>query len=330
MPAKGDGITKRKDGLYMGRYTVQSPDGIKRKTIYGKKYKDVERKLNEARANADQGLTFDAGKLTVAEYLGRWLADSVKDTVRQRTYEGYAHIVERHLTPTLGRVKLKDVTPAHVRRLYQRKLDSGLAPRTVRYIHTILNKALKQAVNDSLLPRNAAASVKPPKLQPKEVRPLDRDQVRTFLNAVCGNRLEALYIVAVTAGLREGELLGLRWEDVDLEAGTLQVRRTLSEARSGRTFEAPKSGKGRSIRLTIKAIEALRSHRKRQLEEKLGLGSLWQENGLVFPSRVGTPLSARNLNRAYKRHLERAYPPSSAFTISGIPARRSYFGKAYM
>lgn len=173
-------------------------------------------------------------------------------------------------------------------------------------MHRTLSKALKQAVNDGLLPRNAAASVKPPQPHSEEIRPLDLEQVRAFLMTVSGDRLEALYVVAITAGPRQGELLGLKWEDVDFEAGKLQVRRTLSEARIGRIFEAPKSGKGRSIRLTKRGTEALRSHRKAQLEEKLRLGTLWQENGLVFPSQVGTPLGGRNLTRHFKRMLERS------------------------
>ena len=269
MPAKGDGITKRADGRFMGRAVVDTPDGPKRKTVYGATYGGVKKKLNTLRADADRGLVFDAENLTVGEYLARWLSDSVRDTVRQRTYEGYAHMVEKHITPTLGRVKLMKLTPAHVRRLYRERLDSGLSPRTVQYTHTTLNKALKQAVTDGLIPRNPAASVKAPRPRRKEIRPLDREQVRAFLETMGtpGHRLEALYTVAVTAGLRQGELLALKWEDVDLDAGsgTLQVRRTLSETRSGRVFEAPKSGKGRRIRLTRKAAEALRAHRKRQL-----------------------------------------------------------------
>jgi integrase len=226
--------------------------------------------------------------------------------VRQRTYERYEQLVRVHISPALGRTKLKNVTAAHVRGLCRSKLDEGLAPRTVQYVHRTLSKALKQAMNDGLIPRNAAASVKPPQPQSEEIRPLDLGQIRAFLATVSGDRLEALYIVAITAGPRQGELLGLKWEDVDLVAGTLQIRRTLSEARSGRIFEAPKSGKGRSIRLTRRVTEALRSHRKRQLEEKLRVGSLWQENGLVFPSQAGTPLGARNLVRSYKLRLERA------------------------
>lgn len=314
MSRRGNGegsISRRKDGRWMGRYTVYAEDGPKQRAVYGKTRAEVAEKLTKAMSDRDGGLVFDAGSMTVGEYLKRWLANSVRDTVRQRTYEGYAHMVERHISPTLGRVKLKSLTPAHVRGLYRERLGSGLSARTVQYAHTTLNKALKQAVADGLIPRNAAASVKAPRPRRTEIKPLNREQVRTLFNAVSGHRLEALYVVAVTAGLREGELLGLRWEDVDLERGMLQVRRTLSEARSGRIFEAPKSGKGRHIRLTQKATIALRAHRRRQLEERMGKAGLWQEQGLVFPSEVGTPLSARNLQRHFKAALKRVGLPGT-------------------
>ena len=210
-------------------------------------------------------------------------------------------------------MKLNVLTPTHVLGLYREKLDAGPAPRSVLHIHRTLSKALKQAVMDGLLPRKAAAPVKPPRPRREEIRPLDREQVRTLFEAAseAGDRLEALYVVAVTAGLRRGELQGLKWEDVDLDAGTLQVRRTLSEPKGGYIFEAPKSGKGRSIRCSQRAIGALRSHRSRQSEERLRAGSLWQDNGLVFPSGVGTPLLGGNLNRAFKVMLKRAGLPET-------------------
>jgi len=304
-------ISRRKDGRWMGRYTVHTHEGPKQRAVYGKTRAEVAGKLTKAMADRDGGIVYDAGKQIVGEYLTRWLADSVKDTVRQRTYERYESIVRVHLVPAIGGMKLKNLTPAHVRSLNREKLDSGLAPRTVQYIHRTLSKALKQAVSDGLIPRNAAGSVKPPQPRTEEIRPLNREQVRVFLEAVSGDRLEALYVVAITAGLRAGELLGLKWEDLDLEAGMLQVRRTLSETRSGRIFEAPKSGKGRRIRLTRKATEALRGHRKRQIEEKLQLGTLWQDNGLLFPSQVGTPIGGRNLIRHLKIRLGRAGLPST-------------------
>jgi integrase len=317
MGKRGNGegsITRRKDGLYMARYMVQTATGAKRKTLYGKTRSEVAAKLSKALADREAGLTYDAGKQTVGEYLARWLSNSVRDTVRQRTYERYESIVRVHLVPSIGPVKLKTLTPDHVRGLYREKLNGGLAARTVLHIHRVLSKALKQAVDDGLIPRNAAASVKSPQPRGEEIRPLNREQIRILFEAAGEDRLEALYVVAVTTGLRRGELQGLKWEDVDLEAGALQVRRTLSEPRGGYIFEAPKSGKGRNIRLTGKATAALREHRKRQLEERMRLGTLWWDHGLIFPSGAGTPLSGGNLNRAFKALLKRAgLPPMIRF-----------------
>jgi integrase len=233
--------------------------------------------------------------------------------VRQRTYERYESIVRVHLGPSIGRVKLKALTPAHVRGLYREKLDAGLAPQSVLHIHRTLSKALKQAHDDGLIPRNAAGPVRPPRPRGEEIRPLDREQVKALFEAAREDRLEALYVVAVTAGLRRGELQGLKWEDVDLEAGTLQVRRTLSEPKGEYIFEAPKSGKGRSVRLTCKATLALREHRKRQLGERMEHAGLWEDHSLVFASGVGTPISGGNLNRAFKVTLRRAGLPAIRF-----------------
>src|ERR687894_3219397 len=146
----GEGsITRhKKSGLYMARYTVQTPTGPKRKTIYGKTRREVDEKLTAAKADRDRGLLFDADSLTVGRYLERWLADSVRDTVKATTYETYERLMRLHLVPALGRVKLKNLSPAHVRGLYRGKLDSGLSPTSVQRVHALLHKALKQAVND--------------------------------------------------------------------------------------------------------------------------------------------------------------------------------------
>jgi integrase len=308
----GEGsITRRKDGRWMGRYTVHTANGPKQKCVYGKTREEVRRKLTKAIADRDGGLVFDAEDFTVSQYLVRWLADSVRDTVRTKTYERYESIVRVHLVPAIGALKLKALAPAHVRGLYREKLDGGLASRTVLHIHRTLSKALKQAANDGLIPRNPAGPVKPPRAHREEIRPLSRDQVRIFLDTVSGDRLEALYVLAVTAGLRQGELLALNWEDVDLEAGTLEVRRTLSETRGRRSFEAPKSGRGRSVRLSRRAVNALRAHRKAQLEERMTKVRLWEDHGLVFASEVGTTMSGRNLYRALKIRLKRAGLPET-------------------
>ncbi len=269
--ANGDGDVfprKNKAGKitsYRGAYV--GPDG-KRRYVSGKTKEEARRALREARANTDQGLLFDADNLKVGEYLDRWLSDSVSDTVKATTFERYEQIARSHIRPVLGNHKLKNVTPAHVRGLYREKLAAGLSPRTVRYIHVTLHKALKQAVADGLIPRNATEAVKPPQVRREEMQPLTAEQVKVLLEAAKGDRLEALYVLAVTTGLRQGELLGLKWDDIDLEVGTLQVRRTLTTAKGGPVLSAPKTkGSRRTVKLSQTALEALRSHLERQLGE---------------------------------------------------------------
>jgi integrase len=309
------GITRHKaSGLYMARYTVQTPTGPKRKTLYGKTRREVDEKLTAAKADRDSGLLFDADSLMVARYLERWLADSVRDTVKATTYETYERLMRLHLIPALGRVKLKNLTPAHVRGLYREKLDSGLSPASVQRVHALLHKALKQAVNDGLVARNVTQAVKAPRQQRKEIPTLNQEQARIFLEAAKGDRLEALYLLAIHTGLRQGELLGLKWGDVDLDRGTLQVRRILSAAKNGPTFTTPKNNQGRSVRLTAQAMQALRDHRKRQVEERLKHDGFWQDYGFVFTTLVGTPLNRHNVfSRSFKPLLRRAELPDMPF-----------------
>jgi integrase len=310
------GITRhKKSGLYMARYTVVTPTGKKRKTVYGKTREEAHEKLIEALSNRNKGLVFDADNIKVSEYLERWLAASVRDTVRPTTFERYEQIVRLHVCPVLGKLRLKDLTPTHVRGLYREKLDAGLSPRTVQYVHVTLHKALKQAVMDGLIPRNAIEAVKPPQVRREEMRPLAPEQVKVLLQATRDERLEALYVLAVTTGLRQGELLGLKWEDVDLEAGTLQVRRTLATAKGGPQLTAPKTkGSRRTVRLTQSAVNALRSHLERQLGEIDKAGSLWRENGLIFASETGDPLDRRYVTtHRFKPLLKRAGLPQIRF-----------------
>jgi integrase len=241
--------------------------------------------------------------------------DSVLDTVRPTTYERYEQIVRIHVRPALGSVKLKNLTPVHVRGLYREKLEAGLSARTVQYIHVTLHKALKQAVQDGLIPRNATEAVKAPQVRREEMRPLSAEQVKVLLEVARGDRLEALYVLAIHTGLRQGELLRLKWEDVDLESGTLRVRRTLVTAKGGSVLMAPKTKRSRrSVRLTQGAVEALRGHLKRQLQEIDRAGSLWRENGLMFASESGEPLDRWYLTSCrYKALLKRTELPMIRF-----------------
>jgi integrase len=292
---------------YRGAYTVHTADGPKRRYVSGKTREEVRRKLGKAMGDRDSGLVFNAGALTVGEYMDRWLKD-VKDTVRQSTHERYEYAINPHITPALGRIKLKDLTPAQVRWFYRERLDSGLAPATVHKMHVVLHKALKAAVSDGLIPRNPTASLKLPRIIREEIDPLDQEEARRLLTAACGDRLEALYVLALNTGMRQGELLALKWEDVDLERGVLRVRRTLSRRDNVYVLDEPKTKKSRrTIRLTAGAATALEVHLSRQLEGMERMGSLYQPGGLVFATTTGTIINPSNLrNRSFKPLLKHA------------------------
>jgi integrase len=311
----GEGsIGKRKDGRWMARYTVHTAQGPKRKHIYGRTRQEVAEKLSKAVSDRVGGLVFDGDHETLEAYLQRWIDEVLRGTVKQSTLENYAYIARLHIIPELGRVRLKALKSRDVRRLYREKLEAGLSPRTVQIIHTVLRKALQQAVRDDVLPRNVCDAVTAPRQTKKEMQPLTPEQAKRLLENVHEDRLSALYILAVTAGLREGELLGLRWEDVDLERKLLQVRRQLTRTRDGLSFTAPKRGKARVVRLTDLAIAALKAHREAQNEERAKAGSLWEETSLVFTSTIGTPVDVGNLTyRSFRPLLKSADLPRIRF-----------------
>jgi integrase len=312
------GISRhKKSGLYMARYTVQTPEGSKRKTIYGKKRQDVADQLAKALADRADGIVFDDKNLTLGEYLDRWLSDAVRGTVRESTYSRDKYLVTNHVKPSIGRVKLKNLNARLLQSLYRERLDSGLSGSTVQKIHHVLHKALTQAMRWELIPRNPADSVKAPTPTPKEMHPLSALEARQLLEAARGDRLEALYVLAIHTGMRRGELLALKWADVDLDLATVRVRRTLTRGEDGRGYvvgAATKSGKGRHVRLTPSAVEALKRHRARQAKEKLKVGGLYRDQDLVFAGEGGNPINPSNLrNRSFKPLLERAGLPRITF-----------------
>jgi integrase len=311
----GEGsVYRTKNGLWRGSYWVTTAKGLKRRYVSAKTRQECSKKLTKAMADRDGGLIFDAGNLTVGEYLERWLGD-VKDTVRQSTHERYEYAIHPHIVPALGRIKLKSLTPAQVRWFYRDRLDSGLAPATVHKLHVVLHKALKAAVADGLIPRNAAAGLKLPRITREEIDPLNAEESRTLLEAARGDRLEALYVLALNTGMRQGELLALKWEDVDLERGVLRVRRTLTHANKAYVLGEPKTKNSRrTIRLTTGAVTALRAHLSRQLEEMERVSSLYQPGGLIFATETGTIINPSNLrNRSFKPLLKRAGVPLIRF-----------------
>jgi len=315
MPATGDRITKRKDGLFQGMYTAQTPDGPKRKYVYGRKYGDVQRKLAEAMGDAARGIVVDDKNLTVSEYLDRFLEDVQRGSVRESTYSRDKYLITNHVKPALGRVKLKNLTAMHLQRLYREKRDAELSASTVQKVHHILHKALAQAVRWDLIARNPTDNVKVPTPMPKEMHPLSASEARKLLEAAQGDRLEAVYVLAVHTGMRRGELLGLKWDDVDLDGRTVRIRRTLTRKGTGYVLGDPKTKNSRrTVRLTLQAVEALRRHLTSQMEDIERLGDLYDDQGLVFAGNNGGVINPSNLRqRSFKPLLKRAELPQITF-----------------
>jgi len=322
----GEGsITRRKNGDWCAQYTMHTAEGRKRKTLYGKTRQEVAMKLAKALSDREGGLTFDAGGLTLGKYLDSWLEDCLRPLVDagkmvHSTFVRYEGIANNHLKPALGYRKLKTLTRAEVRRLYTEK-DKALSPRSVDYIHITLQKALNQAVIDDLISRNVASGERPRSSRnQEEAKALSPTQVRALLTAAHEQRNEALYIVAVHTGLRQGELLGLRWTDVDLDTGKLSVRRSLKVTNYGLTLGPTKNkASRRSVPLNRSAVAALKTHRLRQNEVRLRLGELWEDHDLVFPNRVGKPINSSNFyHREFTVLLKKAGLQDQGFTFHSL------------
>jgi integrase len=201
-----------------------------------------------------------------------------------------------HAIPALGFFLLARLEPRHLQQLYTRCLTQGSALASVRQLHAVLRRALGQALKWGTLPRNVATVVTPPRVKRHDITPLSADQAKALLTAAKGERFEGLYVLAIITGMRLGELLGLQWRDVDVEAGILQVRHTLVPTPTGWQLAEPKTARSRRrITLTTSAVEALRHHRSRQAAERLRLGRAWQDQDLVFANEIGKPMDAGNL-----------------------------------
>ena len=295
---KGEGsVYRRKDGRVVGEY--EDANGKKR-YLSGKTKVEVRKKLRKLLQDRDAGIAYDSEGLTVERYMDRWLA-SIQDKVRPGTYKPYEAITRLHIKPALGKTKLERLNALQLERLYREKLEAGLSARRVRYIHVTIRKALKDAVRLQLLSRNVADAARPPQPVRVEIEPLTQEQMRSLLQVARGDKLEALYVLAVTTGMRQGELLGLQWRDIDLDTGTLRVNRSVYDG----TVSPPKTASGRrTIRLSKLAVRALKKHRGVAARQRL---SEW-----VFASSTGTPLGHQNLhNRSWKPLLRHAGLPYS-------------------
>jgi integrase len=273
---RGEGsIYRRKDGRWTAEISVE---GGKSKFLYGKTRKDVQEKLKTALYEQQKGMLVTGPQQKVEQFLTHWIEDVHKQSVRARTYERYEEIVRLHLIPAIGHHPLQKLTPQHLQAFYKKKLEEGFSNTTVISFHNVLHKALETAVRWDLIGRNTCDLVSPPRRKRYEIQPLSLPQIQQFQAVIRGHRQEALFILALATGMRRGEILGLKWRDLDLDEGVLHVQRILTRIPSkmpgkGFTEAEPKTERGRrSILLPTFTIEVLKAHRVRQLEVKLKAG----------------------------------------------------------
>ncbi len=314
---EGSIYQRKSDGRWVGQFKASTASGAGRRYVYANTQQEALKKLKEEMTRAEAGLLGEAGRTTVAEYLGWWMENVVRGDVAHRTYHNYLSQIRNHILPALGKKKLRALKLEDVEGLYRSMTASGLSSATIRYVHSVLRRALKQAVVRGLVPRNVTEGASLPRMGQKEVQAFTPEEVRGFLKAARHDRLGALYVLAVTCGCRQAELLGLRWgEDVDLVAGRLTVRRQVQRSRdgSGIITGPTKNKKSRTIRLGVVAVEALKAHRERQAEEVASAKGLWRDPDLVFASTIGTPLDPSNVvSRSFKPLLRRAGLPDIRF-----------------
>ncbi len=281
-------------------------------TVHGAK-RDAQRELRRLLKTVDDGMHSDPGRLTVADWLNQWL-DEARYSVSPKTLERYREIVEKHLVPNLGALPLGKLQPMHIQNYYTKALASGrcdgkggLAPQTVRHHDRVLNVALKRARSLRLIPGNPVDDVKRPMVERREVEVMEPDEAAALLRTADGTRLHTSIFLALGTGVRRGELLALRWSDIDTEKRTLTVNQSLEQTKDGLRFKAPKTKRSRrTIALSPSVVEVLQAHKVRQLEERVSLGLGRNQSGLVFTRHDGAPINPRNFSKEFTRIVKRA------------------------
>lgn len=274
----------------------------------------MQEKLTKALRDLQQGLPLADDRQLLGPYLDRWLEEVAKPRIRAKTYHSYAQLIRLYLKPDLGRMPLARLKPQDLQEFLNRKRASGLSARTVQYLHALLRTSPNRAVRWGLVGLNVALLVDPPRVEHIEVIPLAPDQARALLEALESERLQALYTVPLAVGLRPGEALGLRWQDVNLDTGTISVCRALQRIEGKLQLVELKTRRSRRIiALPALAISVLKAHLARQLEERQKAGTRWHETGFVFTTAHGTPLEPRNVVRSFKRILQQAGLPDQRF-----------------
>ena len=295
-------IWQRKDSRWVAAITA---DNGKRISRYAKTRAEAHKKLQVLLSEQQRGLESNTSRQTMGDFLVEWL-ESRRNSLRSTTFARYVELIHIHTIPEIGRIKLSKLQPRHLEKLYTKKLESGLSPTTVRHIHARIHTALEQAMRRGLVFRNVASLVTPPKRAFKEMLSLTPAEAKRVLSAAQGERLEALYVLGLTSGLRRGELFALSWDNIDLENRTLKVASTLL---ADGNLALPKTlNSRRFVSLTTHAIDSLKKRRVIQMQEQLAARSTWNNpHDLVFTNLTGNPLNSSNFSsRDFPTLLNRA------------------------
>ena len=297
--SKGEGTIFYSESESCWIAEIVLPDGTKKRKR-SKRQQVVREWLQTSLTALKQGIYIKDNKITLSQFIDRFMEDIGAHTLRPKTIDSYWFLINKHIKPEIGDLRLTQLRPDHLQSLYSKKLDEDLSKRTVQYIHAIIRRILNQAVKWDLIIRNPTDAVTPPVPAKKAPVTLSEDQVRIFLESVKDHRWYPIYVLAVATGMREGEILGLRWQDVDLNQGVVSVNQTVENISGHLSIGQPKSDNAhRTIPLPVFALGVLKG--------------METHEGLLFTTSTGKPVSPRNVLRHFQLTLERLGLPKVTF-----------------
>jgi len=300
----------RANGTWRAQVTVQG----RRMSFTAKTRRECQEWIKKTSVQIDNGMTYDSTRRSLADYLNSWLT-SERSVMRQSTWTHYNQLTRSYIIPSIGQITLKDLRTEHVQGLYNRLINQEVGSYTILKVHTLLHSSLKLAVQTGMIGRNPVSYAHPPKEPTSEMAILNESQVSQFLVSIIGHRWEALFHLAIVTGMRQMELLGLKWDDLDWIRQTIKVERQLARPdKTGVRFLGPKTRFGRrTVSLGEKTTLVMRDHYERQQAVRQAAGEKWVEHGLIFTNSIGGPIIPRNLLRDFYKLIKAAGLPRIRF-----------------
>lgn len=319
----GGSMRKRADGTWEARYTVGRDPGTGKqiqKSVYGKTQTEVRKKLRQVTTEIDNGIYIEPVKMMFGQWLDIWLKEYTGN-LKPLTLKSYVTQIERHIKPSLGAVKLQALNTPTIQAFYNKVHRGtndavGLSAKTIKNLHGVVHKALSQAMEIGYVKFNASDACKLPRVEKKEIKPLENDEMSAFLQAIQGHPYETIYLVDLFTGLRQSEILGLTWDCIDFDKRTIYVYRQLQKIQGVYQFLPLKNNKARMISPASTVIQALKAQKLRQSEWRLKAGAAWQPwegNQLVFTNEIGGHLAHFTVYKHYKKIVRDLNIPDARF-----------------